>query len=214
MNNLLREGLERSGLALDSASCQKLEQFLTELLRWNRRINLTAITDPAEAMEKHLVDSLLLLPFLERAKSLLDMGSGAGFPGIPLQIACPGLEVLSVDSVGKKIGFQRHIKRLLGLGGFSPLQARLEGLAGELPQGKRFDLITARAFASLESIIVLAAPWLSSCGRILAMKGPEGEAEALAAKKVIASAGLRVEIVHKYHLPFSGAERQVIVLSE
>ena len=213
MKELLRDGLERSGLLLEPEVCRALETFLAELLRWNRRVNLTAISDPAEAVEKHLVDSLLLLPLLGGATSLLDMGSGAGLPGIPLQLARPELRVVSVDSVGKKINFQRHVKRLLGLGRFTPVHARLENLADELAQNETFEVVTARAFASLELIVQLGAPRRSPAGRILAMKGPDGEAEALAAAKISADAGLRIERIHKYRLPFSGAERQVIVLS-
>lgn len=212
MNSVFVEGLRNSGLDPESVNNQKQERFLSELLRWNQRINLTAITDPGEATEKHIVDSLLLLPFLGETRSLLDMGSGAGLPGIPLQIACPDLEVVSVDSVGKKISFQRHIKRLLELDNFLPLQARLERLSEKLPQEKQFALITARAFSSLETIVTFATPWLSPTGKILAMKGPEGKAEVSAAKKIITGAGLSIEDVHEYRLPFSGAERQLVVL--
>lgn len=214
MGHTLREGLGCYGLVLGEEVCQRLELYLAEMLRWNRQVNLTAITDPAEATEKHLIDSLLLLPFVGDYKNLLDMGSGAGLPGIPLRIACPALKVVSVDSVGKKISFQRHIKRLLSLEGFNPQHVRLEGLTARLPEGTKFDLVTARAFSSLETIILLASPWLSVGGKILAMKGPEGEEEIVSAKEIISDAGLVVEAVHKCSLPFSGAERQVIVLTK
>lgn len=214
MKDILTQGLKGSGLALDMETTKKLVLFLTELLRWNRQINLTSITDPNEATEKHLIDSLLLLPFLGGAKSLLDMGSGAGLPGIPLQIARPGLAICSVDSVGKKISFQRHIKRKLMLAGLTPLHCRLECLQDRLSPGQRFDVVTARAFAALDLIVPLAVPWLSSGGKILAMKGPEGESELPAAEKLCLQAGVSIESVHKYRLPFSGAERQVFVLSK
>ena len=213
MNKYLVDGLRNSGLDPESVNSLKQEKFLSEMLRWNQRINLTAITEQTEATEKHIVDSLLLLPFLGASRSLLDMGSGAGLPGIPLQLARPELEVVSVDSVGKKINFQRHIKRLLELDNFLPLQVRLENLSEKLPQGKRFDLITARAFSSLETIVTMATPWLSPGGKILAMKGPEGKAEVSAVNKIITAAGLVVESIHEYQLPYSGADRQVIVLA-
>ena len=213
MKGLLSEGLGRCGLSLDLEACRALEVFLAELLRWNQRVNLTAITDPEIATEKHLIDSLLLLPFLVDTESLFDMGSGAGLPGIPLQIARPDLAVTSVDSVGKKINFQRHVKRLLRLDPFTPIHSRLENVAKELPQGMRFDVVTARAFASIEAIIRFGASWRAPDGKILVMKGPEGETEAFAAEKNISEAGLMIDRIHKYTLPFSGAERQLIVLS-
>ena len=86
-----------------------MERLVDEMLRWNRSRNLTAITDRDEVLEKHLVDSLTLLPFARQAKRLLDIGSGAGFPALPLKIVCPELAVVSVDAVGKKIDFQRHV---------------------------------------------------------------------------------------------------------
>ncbi|PLX87769.1 MAG: 16S rRNA (guanine(527)-N(7))-methyltransferase RsmG [Desulfuromonas sp.] len=214
MKSLLEEGLKRSGLRLGAETCRQLDLFLSEMLRWNQQINLTAIVDPAEATEKHLLDSLLLLPYLEGESSLLDMGSGAGLPGIPLKIAMPSLGVVSVDSVGKKIQFKRHMKRLLTLESFCPCHVLLENLASKIKRTSGFDLVTARAFSSLETIGRLAAPWLNGEGRILAMKGPEGENEARAAEAAMARLGLVVSTVHRYGLPFSGAERQLVVLSK
>lgn len=212
MNDSLTEGLERGGLVVGERSCRLLVRYLEELLRWNRRVNLTAVTDWRAAIEKHLIDSLHLLPLLGDAHRLLDMGSGAGLPGIPLQIARPDLEVVSVDSVGKKINFQRHIKRLLELKNFFPVQGRLEHLTDCLSSAHRFDLITARAFSSLENIVRLSTFWLSPEGKILVMKGPEGEKEVEEARGELEGAGVVVADVHRYRLPVSDAERQVIVI--
>lgn len=212
MNKQLREGLSVTNLSLGEQACQQLECYLEELLRWNHKVNLTAITDPVEATEKHLLDSLLLLPYLGEANRVLDMGSGAGLPGIPLQIARPDLEVISVDSVGKKINFQRHVKRQLGLKNFQPVQARLEKLSESLATDLSFDLITARAFSSLREIVQLSSSWLAPGGRVLAMKGPEGEGELEGGKAFLDEAGMRIDAIHKYSLPFSKSERQVIVI--
>lgn len=214
MKKSLAAQIDFFGLDVGQEACGELEVFLDEMLRWNRKINLTAITDPTEALEKHIVDSLLLLPFLSGGETLLDMGSGAGLPGIPLQIVRPDLKIISVDSVGKKISFQKHVKRLLKLGQFTPLNVRLEKLEGVLGTQTRFDIVTARAFASLEIIIGLASSWLGSGGKILAMKGPEGEAEVQALETSIDEAGLQVESIHKFRLPITGSDRQIIVLTK
>lgn len=211
-HHLLSAVLREQGVPLGDETCQRLELFLSELLRWNRKINLTSITEVHAAQEKHLVDSLLLLPWLGQHHSLLDLGSGAGLPGIPLQVARPDLHVTSIDSIGKKIRFQRHIKRLLELKNFTPCCVRVESLDEEFEEETRFELITARAFAPLKTIIELAEPWLAADGRLLMMKGPEGKAELEAAADSIRLLRLKVQTLYSYQLPLSAAERQLIVL--
>lgn len=190
----------------------RLLWFLDELLRWNRRVNLTAITDPVAGIEKHLVDSLTLLPLLSGQERLLDLGSGGGFPGIPLKIVLPRLRVLSVDAVQKKIAFQRHAIRQLGLEGFEARQGRAEQLPQMQGCGAAFDVVVSRAFTSLSAFAALALPCLSAGGRIVAMKGPEGERERTAAGSQLEEMGLVCTEVRHLQLPDSGAERTLIVL--
>lgn len=189
----------------------ELDRLVDELLRWNRRRNLTAITDRDEVLEKHLADSLSLLPAARQSTRMLDIGSGAGFPALPLKIACPELEVVAVDAVGKKIEFQRHIVRTLGLGGYLPLHERIETLAGEPEYQGCFDLVTARALCSLAELITLSQPFLAPGGRLVAMKGPEGEGEVAAQADLLKSAGWNVTL-HHFKLPASGAKRCLVEL--
>lgn len=210
MPDSLISGLEYFEIYLDSGVLGREETFLSEMLRWNKRINLTSINNYDEALEKHLVDSLVLLPHLEESRCLLDMGSGGGLPGIPLAIARPDLEVWSVDSVGKKVNFQKHIKRLLALKNFFPEQGRLE----KLDLGKRFDFVTARALSHLSNIVSWALPMLQENGRLLVMKGPEGDAELAECLDQDLLSGFCVESHHKYFLPFSKSERELIILSK
>lgn len=206
---MLIELLAQVDLKVAPEAVTALERLVDELLRWNRRRNLTAITDRKEAVEKHLVDSLTLLPFAEKAARLLDIGSGAGFPSLPIKVVCPGLDVVSVDSVGKKIDFQRHAARLLGLQGFSAIHGRIENLQEHEACCRGFDLVTARALCSLEDLLVLAEPFLLPGGHLVAMKGPEGEEELVAQRDRLARAGWRVALT-RLKLPFSGAERCLI----
>lgn len=208
---VLRRALEGLDLPVHDAALPLLLRFLEELLRWNRRINLTAVRDPEEAMEKHLVDSLTLLPLLAGEERLLDLGSGGGLPGIPLKIARPSLRVTSVEAVGKKAAFQRHAARMLGLEGFEVRQERAEelprqGLAGQ------YEAVVSRAFASLEDFGRLALPFLAPGGRILAMKGAEGEGELVTATAALKALGLKCEDVRRLRLPLSGASRALLVL--
>jgi 16S rRNA (guanine527-N7)-methyltransferase len=206
----LERQLQKLGIHLDN-SCLRVElDFLAELLRWNQTYNLTAVTDPVEAVEKHLVDSLTLLPHLGVAETILDIGSGGGFPGLPLRIAQPNLRVVSVDAVAKKIAFQRHVVRRLQLTGFIPWHGRVEDVSHQPFVGGGFDLIVARAFASLKDLISFALPCLKPKGTVVAMKGPEGEAELAEVGEWLVENGLRCTRQVSLVLPQSGAKRNLL----
>lgn len=205
--------LRRLGLELPPPTLAALETFLAELLRWNRKVNLTAITDPAEAREKHLLDSLTLLPLLQGDERVLDVGSGGGFPGLPLKLAAPGLRVLSIDAVQKKIAFQRHAARMLGLHGFVAEHLRVEQIPRHPLGGANFNLVVSRAFAALEQFAALALPCLAPGGRIIAMKGAEAAQELEQCSAALARLGLRCTALQTLRLPVSGAQRSLIVLS-
>jgi 16S rRNA (guanine527-N7)-methyltransferase len=204
--------LEPLHIVLAEDVLDRLEWLGRELLRWNRTHNLTAITDLAEVREKHLIDSLAVLPLLEGATRLLDLGSGAGFPALPLKISCPSLEVVSVDAVGKKIAFQRHVARTLRLAGFTAVHSRAEDLPGSPLCGVGFDVVTARALGSLPLLVELAAPCLAPGGRLIAMKGAEGAAELAAAQAELAGLGFACSALHSLRLPITAAERCLVVL--
>jgi len=207
MPDPLSSGLKRFSIDLPAATLEREEQFLAELLRWNKQINLTAITEWHEALEKHLLDSLFLLKHLPVECRLLDMGSGGGLPGIPLAIARPEVQVVSVDSVGKKINFQKHIKRLLALENFRPEHSRLENLPG----GRCFDVVTARALSDLSILTGWAEPHQAEGGLLLIMKSPEGEKE-LQSYLQQSESGYHLSTVDKYQLPESEADRLLISL--
>jgi len=214
MLKYLAAGLARATIELPDETLVREIRFLEELLRWNKRINLTSIQDSNQAIEKHLIDSLLVLPCLGKIKSILDMGSGGGLPGIPLAIAEPEIKVDSVDSIGKKVNFQKHIKRLLQLDNFTVIQSRVEDLNDAGLEGGQYDLIISRAFASLDTYIGFAAPWLKPGGKLLAMKGSEGCDEITEARKTLRRLKLSKPFTLEYTLPFSAANRQIIVIKK
>ncbi|MGK2906722.1 MAG: 16S rRNA (guanine(527)-N(7))-methyltransferase RsmG [Desulfuromonadales bacterium] len=203
------ELLRRLDLKVAPEAIPLLERLTDDLLRWNSRRNLTAIIDRDEVLEKHIADSLTLLPFARQATHLLDIGSGAGFPSLPLKIVCPELKVVSVDAVGKKVDFQRHIARTLGLTGFTALHERAEKLTDYLAV---FDLITARALCSLADLVELAGPLLAPGGRLVAMKGPEGCLEFIEHQSALQQEGWSA-VLHNLKLPVSGAVRCLIELT-
>lgn len=208
MSSYLQQALELSATNLTVESRTKLELFVSELLRWNKKINLTAITDQKEIAVKHIIDSLLVSDLISQGWHLLDIGSGAGFPGIPLAITRSDLEIVSVDSVAKKIQFQKHVARLLALDNFTPVHTRIEGL----DHTRKFDVIISRAFARLDSFAELAKPFMKCTGKILAMKGPGAFDEIADSAKTLASLNLAVTEKKLYELPFDSGERAAIIL--
>ena len=156
---------------------QSIPQFLQlrqELLNWNTRVNLTAITDPIEVLLKHFLDSLSLLEVYNTEQArVLDIGAGAGFPGLPLKITRPAWDIVLLEATGKKVNFQRHIIETLGLQQIEALHGRAEELAHRSAYRATFDLVTARAVASLPALLEYAAPFCRVGGQILLPKKGE-----------------------------------------
>jgi 16S rRNA (guanine527-N7)-methyltransferase len=206
----LVHGAAELGLRLTPAELGLLYRFAAELKKWSRKINLTAITADEEIAVKHFLDSLTLLKVVGQKGHLLDIGSGGGFPAIPLKIAAPGLQVVSVDAVEKKVIFQRHTARLLGLHGFTALHARGEELAGQ--HAGKFDRVVSRAFSDIPTFVRIALPLLKENGRIIAMKGRGGREEALTVEKSLAEIGVQVSDIIEFRLPISGDARALVVM--
>jgi 16S rRNA (guanine527-N7)-methyltransferase len=207
---ILKEGAASFGIHLGEKDIEAFDLFLLELLRWNRKINLTAIRTERGVILKHFLDSLSVYPYLPPASTLLDIGSGAGFPGIPLKIVKPSLEITLVDSVRKKVDFQRHIIRKLGLKGIEAIHGRiqertiLKGLEG------RFRIITSRAFSDLRNLLVLSVPFLEKGGWVIAMKGIVDDQEI---RSLTETEGSRYRL-HKTTslvLPFSSFKRNILL---
>jgi 16S rRNA (guanine527-N7)-methyltransferase len=170
---LLITGAEELGIFLTVEQVNSLFIFLAELKKWNRRINLTAIKGEEDAIIKHVLDSLSHIKGFIPAPGLrlLDMGSGAGFPAIPIKIAFPGIAVTLVESIKKKASFLRHTVRTLALSGAEVMDVRTE----ELPDSyhRVFDVVTARAFADMKTALFSGAPFLKPGGLMVLSRGPE-----------------------------------------
>jgi len=207
----LEKGLLEMQLSLSDDCIRAFEQFATELKKWNRKINLTAICKDPEIAVKHVIDSVIFSNCILAHESVLDIGSGAGVPAIPLKILKPEISVVSVDAVGKKIMFQRHVARMLGFNGFEAIHARIESL--HATHAGLFDVITSRAFSRLDLFVALAAPLLKSGGRIIAMKGPDVQSEVESAKAELDSLGFQISLVKNYSLPLNKGERTLVVIS-
>jgi len=204
-HDALRLGIETFGLPVDPQALGLLERYADRLLAWNRKVNLTRITAPVEVAEKHLVDSLLLLPAIVRARTLLDVGAGAGLPGVPIGCARRDLAVTCCDSVGKKVSFVKSVAAELGLD-VRGVAVRAEGD----PEGEglpRAEAVVSRALSDPEAWIPLGARYLAEGGVLLAMLGREAERARLA--ELGRKAGLVLEGLERYELPLSRAARAV-----
>jgi 16S rRNA (guanine527-N7)-methyltransferase len=176
MTSELDKGLAALDQDITSEQVGRLQALLDELGRWNRRINLTAITDPVAMVSGHVLDSLVVRPWLE-GPAILDIGTGAGFPGLPLAIVEPRLQFTLLDSNGKKISFVRHMIGELGLDNAEAIKARAEDYA----PGTRFDTVIARALATVSRLVELSAHLVGEDGQLLALKGkyPAQELESI-----------------------------------
>lgn len=191
------------GITLAPEQLALFDAYTRELAAWNTHTNLTAITDPAEVMVRHYLDSLSVAPaaHLRAGVRLIDVGSGAGFPGLPLLIAFPGLEVTLLEATGKKIAFLDHVIGALGLAGAVTLRARAEE-AGQMPgQRAAYDLVLARAVARLPALLEYLLPLAKVGGRCVAMKGVTAEAEARDSARALKTLGGALREIQKVALP-------------
>jgi 16S rRNA (guanine527-N7)-methyltransferase len=194
-------GARQLQVELDERAALGLLRLLDELARWNQAYNLTAITDRAQMLTHHLLDSLSVAPFVQ-GSTLADVGTGAGFPGLPLALIAPERQCVLIDSNGKKRRFVAHAARTLGLTNVEALQARAEAVRPAQP----FDTVVARACAALPQLLAWVAPLCGRGTRVLAMKGrvPEEELAAVAAP-------WRIERVVPLSVPGLNEERHLII---
>ncbi len=208
MYETLTAGLAQMGLPLPEDTARTLCAFGQAVVKQNEVMNLTAITEPSQVAKLHLLDSVSLLQCDDlEGKTLIDVGCGAGFPGVPVKIACPGVELTLLDSLGKRMKWLETVLPQLGI----PARC-ITGRAEEYAQQAReqYDFATSRAVARLPILLELTAPFVKVGGAVLAMKGSAAEEELAEAKNAIQKLGLKLEEVK--HFPVDGADHAVIVL--
>ena len=204
VDSLLARGVNQLGLSLAPEVLQKLADYATLLMKWNKTYNLTAVRDFDQIIALHLLDSLSIVSFL-RDEALLDVGSGAGFPGIPLALACPDIAVTLLDSNSKKSAFQQQAVITLGLSNVKVVNARVENFKPEC----LYSQIVSRAFAELSDFVRETSPLLAKNGRWLAMKGLHPAAEIIRLPSSV-----KVELETRLSVPGVDAERHLIVIRE
>ena len=214
---LVVDGAAELGVGLDRGHAGQLAAYGRALAAWNRRINLTAITEPSGVAIKHFVDSLAPVPLIPPGAWLLDIGSGGGFPGIPIKIVVPSLTVTLIDASRKKVHFQRHVIRELGLDHIRAEHLRAEEM-GRRPEFRNaFDVVVSRALTDTDTLVSMAVPMLKQDGTIIAFKGPI-RAEETSGDRSCEGSDLRESVpsfeisTMPYLLPQLSARRTLVVL--
>lgn len=210
---LLIEGAKAFGINLDEKIVEDFDIYLKELLKWNQKINLTAIRTEKGVVLKHFLDSLSACPYLSNISSLLDIGSGAGFPGIPLKMVQLSLEITLIDSTRKKIDFQRHIIRTLGLKRIDAIHGRIQDKEILQSMGQRFDMVISRGFSDLRTFLILGFPFLKKGGIALAMKG-QVENEEIRSLTQTEGTRYRLQKTFSFLLPFSSVKRSILLFEK
>lgn len=205
----LQNGLKALKIKFSDDQVQLLTIHAKELMIWNKKINLTAIKQPLKIAEKHFIDSLAAASFIKNKNSIIDLGSGGGFPGIPLKIMNPLLNVVLVDSSRKKINFLKHVIRLLGLKGIDAIHSRAQDLHDKDLYKAGFDAVISRAFTELSNFVELASPFLNKKGTIYAMKGKQAKKEIT--PELLENFNITTDY---YMLPFEKSDRYIITLSQ
>lgn len=216
MKELAKQAKQLLGIRLTPSQLSALARYEQELLEWNSRFNLTAIAEPAEVRVKHFLDSLTcMLAMRDSAMDkLVDVGTGAGFPGLPLKIIQPAMQLTLIESVGKKADFCRHVVKTLKLEGVEVIQERVE-MVGRLPGHREiYDWATARAVAGLPVLVEYLLPLVKVGGRMLAMKGESGPAEAQSAEGALRLLGGCLRQLIPVTLPGVAEERFLVIVDK
>ena len=211
MLETLKEGLPQLGLQLSDEICGQLCDFGRAMVKQNEVMNLTGITEDAPVAKLHLLDSLTVLACADlKGKKIIDVGCGAGFPGVPLSIACPEASVTLLDSLAKRMNWLETVLPQLGVANAECITARAEEAVAT--RRESYDFATSRAVARLNMLLELTAPYVKVGGKVLAMKGAAAREELEEAKSAIAKLGLKLEEVREF--PVDGAMHAVIVLKK
>lgn len=212
---LLRHTAAGWNISLSHAQMQQFVRYAAEVRQWNERVNLTAITDPEAFVVRHVLDSLRCSwSWGKTPHALIDVGSGAGFPGVPLKIAFPALRLTLVESVRKKAAFLEHLVGVCGLDGVTVVQARAEQVGHDPQHRERYDVATARAVADLRVLAEYCLPLVQVGGCFLAPKGADIDAEVAAAHRAVTTMGGYLLAVEPVALPGVEVPRTLVVIGK
>ena len=199
---------------LEKDQIEQFYSYMNLLLEWNEKINLTAITEPKEVIIKHFIDSLTIAKYIPQGATLVDMGTGAGFPGIPLKIYRKDIKITLVDSLNKRIKFLNEVIEQLNLEEIETIHARAEEFGRNSKYREGFDIATSRAVANLATLSEYLVPLVKVNGKCICMKGPDIEEEIQNGRKAIKVLGGNISKVDSFKLPYTDIKRTVLIVDK
>ena len=214
MEKSFKEKLSEKSPELTLKMQEQFEKYMKLLLEWNEKINLTAITEEDDIILKHFVDSLTISKYIEDGKTLVDVGTGAGFPGVPVKIARENVKVTLVDSLNKRLLFLQDVIEKLQLKEIETLHFRAEEFGQNKKYRESFDIATSRAVANLSTLVEYLLPLVKVGGICICMKGSEVQEELEESKKAIQILGGEILKVEEFTLPESDIKRNIVIIKK
>ena len=214
---ILTKGLDLMGLQVAENAIDRLDQYFLELTKWNQKMNLVAMGPDLKIIENHFLDSLTLIPTIldsEKPVNLLDVGTGAGFPGLVLGTALPELNITLMEPRLKRVSFLKHVIRTLGLSKVTVLSERLDKNYKPEEENRRFTLITSRALTRITDFLELSACACRPGGKVICMKGPNGKDEVREWEKETPHSPFQLTETRELRLPFSNALRMLVIFTK
>ena len=206
--------LKEFNIEINEEQIKSFEKYMNLLLEWNEKINLTAITQPDEVKLKHFVDSLTVLKYINDDDKVIDIGTGAGFPGIPLKIMNENTKITLLDSLNKRINFLNIVIETLNLRNIQAIHGRAEEIARNKLYREKYDVAVSRAVANLSTLTEYMLPFVKVGGKCICMKGANVNEELERAQNAIKELGGEIERVDNFHLSDNDNERNIIVIKK
>lgn len=212
--NKLSEKLKEINIEITEKQINDFYNYMNLLIEWNGKINLTAITEEDDVILKHFVDCLTIKKYINSGESVVDIGTGAGFPGVPLSIMCKENSFTLVDSLNKRINFLNEIKENIKLENIETVHARAEDFGQDKLHREKFDVAVSRAVANLSVLLEFLLPAVRLGGRVICMKGSNIEEELKEAQFAIKELGGKIKIKEEFYLPGSSIKRNIIIIEK
>lgn len=213
--NRLVESLNKWNINITDEQAEMFDMYYHLLIEWNEKMNLTAITDKDDVIDKHFIDSSALIKYVDlNNKSLIDVGTGAGFPGIPLKILVPSCKITLLDSLNKRVNFLNEVINKLSLSDITAVHGRAEDFAHDMKYREKYDFVTSRAVANLSTLSEYCLPFAKVNGYFVPYKSGEIDDEVLSAKKSLSILGGKLTEVVKYNLYGTVYDRSIVIIQK